>query len=93
MKMKLTLFSQWDCKTCIALKEVLNSENVNYKTIEVIKNIELWESIRESQSKISKEIMYTPTLLVEKDKKQVYIAAGRDFNTPEEALEILKQYL
>ena len=62
--MKITLFSQWECKTCIALKKTLDQEKINYKVIEVLENKELWEEIRKQQLQIdSSSIMYTPTLL------------------------------
>ena len=38
-------------------------------------------------------IMYTPTLLVENKGTGIYISAGRDFDTPEQALDKLKEYL
>ena len=92
--MKLTLFTQWECKTCVALKEILKKENMTYKTIEVLEHKELWESIRKQQSQIDPNgIMYTPTMLVEANGVGVYIAAGRDFDTVEEALEKVKEYL
>ena len=31
--MKITLFSQWDCKTCVALKEKLNENKISYKEL------------------------------------------------------------
>ena len=92
--MKLTLFSQWECKTCIALKEKLKEEKLPHKTIEVLDNIELWEGIRKQQSKIYPDtIMYTPTILVENKGKGAYVSAGRDFDTVEEALDKVKEYL
>lgn len=92
--MKLTLFSQWECKTCVALKTKLNEENLKYKTIEVLDHRELWEDIRKQQSKIYPDtIMYTPTILVENKGKGTYISAGRDFDTVEEALDKVKEYL
>ena len=92
--MKLTLFSQWDCKTCIALKDKLKNENLPYKLIEVLEHLELWEEIRQQQLKVDpSSIMYTPTLLVENNGKATYVSAGRDFDTVEEALDKLKQYL
>jgi len=92
--MKITLFSQWECKTCIALKETLDQEKINYKVIEVLENKELWEEIRKQQLKIDpSSIMYTPTLLVESKGVGVYISAGRDFDTTEQALDKLKEYL
>ncbi len=92
--MKLTLFSQWECKTCVALKEKLKEEKLPHKTIEVLDNIELWEGIRKQQSKIYPDtIMYAPTILVENKGKGVYISAGRDFDTVEEALGKVKEYL
>jgi len=92
--MKITLFSQWECKTCIALKKTLDQEKINYKVIEVLENKELWEEIRKQQLQIdSSSIMYTPTLLVENKGLAVYISAGRDFDTTEQALDKLKEYL
>ena len=92
--MKLTLFSQWECKTCITLKEKLKEEKLPHKTIEVLDNIELWEGIRKQQSKNYPDtIMYPPTILVENKGKGVYISAGRDFDTIEEALNKVKEYL
>ena len=92
--MKITLFSQWECKTCIALKEILDQEKINYKVIEVLENKELWEEIRKQQLQMDpSSIMYTPTLLVENKGLGVYISAGRDFDTTEEALDKLKEYL
>tara|TARA_Y100000389_G_C17419556_1_gene495868 strand:- start:112 stop:390 length:279 start_codon:yes stop_codon:yes gene_type:complete len=92
--MKITLFSQWECKTCIALKETLNQEKINYKVIEVLENKELWEGIRKQQLQMDpSSIMYTPTLLVENKGVGVYISAGRDFDTVEEALDKVKEYL
>ena len=92
--MKLTLFTQWECKTCVALKEILKKENMAHKTIEVLEHKELWESIRKQQLQMDpKGIMYTPTILVEAKGVGVYIAAGRDFDTVEEALEKVKEYL
>ena len=37
--------------------------------------------------------MYTPTLLIENNGKASYISAGRDFDTVEDTLDKLKQYL
>lgn len=92
--MKITLFSQWECKTCVALKETLNQEKINYKVIEVLENKELWEGIRKQQLQMDpSSIMYTPTLLVENKGVGVYISAGRDFDTVEEALDKVKEYL
>ena len=92
--MKITLFSQWECKTCLQLKEVLDQEKIKYKVIEVLENKELWEEIRKQQLKMDpSSIMYTPTLLVENKGLGVYISAGRDFDTTEEALDKLKEYL
>ncbi len=92
--MKLTLFSQWECKTCVALKTKLNEENLKYKIVEVLDHIELWESIRKQQLQMDPQgIMYTPTILVEAKGVGVYIAAGRDFDTVEEALDKVKEYL
>ncbi len=92
--MKITLFSQWECKTCISLKETLDQEKINYKVIEVLENKELWEEIRKQQLQIDpSSIMYTPTLLVENKGVGVYISAGRDFDTVEEALDKVKEYL
>ena len=92
--MKITLFSQWECKTCIALKETLNQEKINYKIREVLENKELWEGIRKQQLQMDpSSIMYTPTLLVENKGVGVYISAGRDFDTVEEALDKVKEYL
>jgi glutaredoxin len=92
--MKITLFSQWDCKTCVALKEKLNENKISYKTIEVLKHLELWESIRKEQLTLFPDkIMYTPTILVETKTDSTYISAGRDFDTPQEALDKLNEYL
>lgn len=92
--MKITLFSQWECKTCVELKEKLKEEKIPYKTIEVLDHKELWKEIREQQLQLEpKSIMYTPTLLVESNGVGVYISAGRDFDGVEEALNKLKEYL
>ena len=54
----------------------------------------MWEEIRKQQLKIDpSSIMYTPTLLVESKGVGVYISAGRDFDTTEQALHKLKEYL
>jgi|15BtaG_2_1085339.scaffolds.fasta_scaffold00022_64 glutaredoxin len=92
--MKITLFSQWECKTCVELKEKLKEEKITYKIIEVLDHKELWKEIRERQLQLEpKSIMYTPTLLVESNGVGVYISAGRDFDGVEEALNKLKEYL
>ena len=92
--MKITLFSQWECKTCVKLKELLDQKKINYKVIEVLEHKELWEGIRKQQLKMEpSSIMYTPTLLVENKGTHTYISAGRDFNTVEEAFDKLKEYL
>ncbi len=92
--MKIKLFSQWECKTCLQLKETLDQEKINYKVIEVLENKELWEEIRKQQLQMDPtSIMYNPTLLVENKGVGTYISAGRDFDTPEQALDKLKEYL
>tara|TARA_R110002051_G_scaffold96178_1_gene166203 strand:- start:395 stop:673 length:279 start_codon:yes stop_codon:yes gene_type:complete len=92
--MKLTLFSQWECKTCMGMKEILEKEDMEYKVIEVLENRELWEGIRKQQLKLDPtSIMYTPTLLVENKGVGTYISAGRDFDTVEEALDKIREYL
>lgn len=92
--MKLTLFSQWDCKTCLALKEKLKEEDLTYKLIEVLEHRELWEEIRKQQLQLDpSSIMYTPTILVESKGIGVYISAGRDFDEVGEALDKVKEYL
>ena len=92
--MKLTLFSQWECKTCVALKEKLKEENLKYKIIEVLDHREMWEDIRKQQLKMDpSSIMYTPTILVENKGTGIYISAGRDFDTVQEALDKVKEYL
>ena len=53
--MKITLFSQWECKTCIALKETLDQEKINYKVIEVLENKELWEEFESNLRYYSSE--------------------------------------
>lgn len=95
MNMKITLFTQWDCKTCVALKEKLKENKLTYKTLEVLEHRELWEDIRKQQLQMDpSSIMYTPTLLLEpKGSGGVYISAGRDFDTVEEALNKVKEYL
>ena len=92
--MKITLFTQWECKTCVALKEKLKEEKLTYKTLEVLDHLEMWEGIRKQQLQVDPtSIMYTPTLLVESKGVDTYISAGRDFDTVEEALEKVKEYL
>jgi glutaredoxin len=92
--MKLTLFSQWECKTCLVMKETLEKEEMKYKVIEVLEHKELWEGIRKQQLQLDPTgIMYTPTVLVESKGIGVYISAGRDFDTVEEALDKIREYL
>ena len=55
--MKLTLFSQWECKTCMGMKEILEKEDMEYKVIEVLENRELWEGIRKQQLKYREQFV------------------------------------
>ena len=54
----------------------------------------MWEDIRKQQLKMDpSSIMYTPTILVENKGTGIYISAGRDFDTVQEALDKVKEYL
>ena len=90
-KGNVVFYTQKGCESCVKLKKLLDATSLEYKEIEVLAHQPLWESIRSGEV----GIMYTPTLALEvpKEKKIIYISAGRDFDTEEEGLEKFKNLL
>ena len=91
MMTKLTVYSQPGCKSCGIIKTLLKEEGCQYKEINVFEHREVWDSIRKNEE----GVMYTPTLSIHipKEKRIVYLSAGRDFDKEEEGIIQLKKLL
>jgi glutaredoxin len=91
MTKKLTLYSQPGCESCGILKTLLKEEGYTYKEINVFEHRAVWDSIREREE----GVMYSPTLSIQipKEKRIIYLSAGRDFDKEEEGIVQLKKLL
>ena len=80
---KVRIYTQENCKYCEQVKSVFDKNNIDFIEISTKKHPKEW-----------KKIMYmstmgiTPTILY----KDFYFIANRDFQTPEQLVEILKDF-
>mgnify|MGYP003149476786 FL=1 len=80
---KLRIYTQENCKYCEQVKSVFKENNIDFIEMSTKKYPKEW-----------KKIMYmstmgiTPTILY----KDFYFIANRDFQTPEQLVEILKDF-
>ena len=80
---KVRIYTQENCKYCEQVKSVYDKNNIDFIEISTTKYPKEW-----------KKIMYmstmgiTPTVLY----KDFYFIANRDFQTPEQLVEILKDF-
>ena len=80
---KVKIYTQENCKYCEQVKSVLKENNIDFIEMSTKKYPKEW-----------KKVMYmstmgiTPTILYE----DFYFIASRDFQTPEQLVEILKDF-
>jgi glutaredoxin len=85
----VVLFSLAGCSHCDDLKSNLNRINIPFIEYEINKNPEIW-----SQVVFQVGLQQVPTVFIKNDQNDdgpVFVA-GRDFNSREEILEIIKSY-
>ena len=87
--MKLKLYGQTGCKTCHDVKNILDERKIQYTYVNVFDFREQWDFLKKQN-----DIKYTPTLEIyyPKEKRFVYLAAGRDFDGPNNFTEKIKGY-
>jgi glutaredoxin len=90
MSDKIYVFTLDGCGHCKYLKMELNELKIPYTEIEVTVNEHLWEQVVKQTGHDS-----LPTVYIQKENQEsgpVYVP-GRDFDSQEEIIEILKNYV
>ena len=81
---KIVIYSQSGCPYCEELKNLLQSEGVNYSVKDIDDNKEDWDVISEHSG-----VKYVPTVLMvdTKDESGRVLAPDRDFDGMEECVQ------
>lgn len=90
MKDRIIVFTLNGCFHCHHLKEELNNLSIPYLEIEVTANPNIWDQVVKQTGHDS-----LPTVFIQKngsDSGPVYVP-GRDYDTHDEIIEILKTYV
>jgi len=89
MKYNLTLFTMPFCSYCNGLKKRLDELNIPYLDYDVIENREDWLLIVEE---LGIDILPTTYINEVDNDKGVFFIPGKDYQTEDEILEIIKTY-
>jgi glutaredoxin len=90
MKDRIIIFTLSGCFHCTFLKEELNNLSIPFTEIEVTANPKIWEQVVNQTGHDS-----LPTIFIQKDGTEsgpVYVP-GRDYDTHDEIIEIIKTYI
>ena len=80
---KIKIYTNKTCPYCKRIKEELLKNKINFNNIDTIENKNEWQDI------VSLTSMPTvPTIKINKE----YLVAGRDFGSPENLINIIKNY-
>ena len=80
---KIKIYTNKNCPYCKRIKEELLKNKINFNNIDTIENKNEWQDI------VSLTSMPTvPTIKINKE----YLVAGRDFGSPENLINIIKNY-
>mgnify|MGYP003147988147 FL=1 len=80
---KIEIYTNENCPYCKRIKEELLKNKINFNNIDTIENKNEWQDI------VSLTSMPTvPTIKINKE----YLVAGRDFGSPENLINIIKNY-
>tara|TARA_R100000315_G_scaffold28847_1_gene11357 strand:+ start:533 stop:934 length:402 start_codon:yes stop_codon:yes gene_type:complete len=80
---KIEIYTNKNCPYCKRIKEELLKNKINFNNIDTIENKNEWQDI------VSLTSMPTvPTIKINKE----YLVAGRDFGSPENLVNIIKNY-
>ena len=80
---KIEIYTNKNCPYCKRIKEELLKNKINFNNIDTIENKNEWQDI------VSLTSMPTvPTIKINKE----YLVAGRDFGSPENLINIIKNY-
>jgi glutaredoxin len=90
MTNELLIFTLENCGRCVKLKERLKNESIPFREIEVGKNKAIWNQVVE-QTKNE----YLPSFYIKQEgtNKGPFFCPERDFNTDDEAVNIIKGYM
>jgi|TARA_R100001460_G_C3426014_1_gene161566 glutaredoxin len=80
---KIEIYTNKNCPYCKRIKEELLKNKINFNNIDTIENKNEWQDI------VSLTNMPTvPTIKINEE----YLVAGRDFGSPENLINIIKNY-
>ena len=80
---EIVIYTNENCPYCKRIKEELLKNKINFNNIDTIENKNEWQDI------VSLTSMPTvPTIKINKE----YLVAGRDFGSPENLINIIKNY-
>jgi glutaredoxin len=84
---RLIIFTLDTCPFCDILKNKLLENSIDFHNVEITKNIELWEQVL---SQTGDDAL--PTVFIQTDEKGdgLVYTPGRDFQDPDEIIQIIK---
>jgi glutaredoxin len=80
---KVTIYTNETCPYCKQIKESFTNEKIKFKEKDIRKNEEDWQEIVSLTG-----IPTVPTILYDEE----YLVAGRDYQNPEQLINILKNF-
>jgi glutaredoxin len=90
MSNQLLLFTLEGCGSCKSLKERLKKESLPYREIEVGRNKEIWNKVIDQTGN-----EFLPAFFIKRDDTGTgpFFCPTKDFNTDDEAVEIILKYV
>lgn len=86
--MKVFLYTFESCKHCKDIKNLLKIAKISYTEKDVDVFADEWDNIIKEQKN-----EFLPTILIQNDKKKIYLMPDRDFKNIQEAVIKLASFL
>lgn len=89
MPKSILLFTLNDCVYCNSLKKKLKSLSIDFKEIDVNQHENIWDDVVKDVG-----LDYVPLTLIfndENDDFGIYIVPGKDYETEDELIEIIRK--
>jgi len=90
MKNTIIIFTMIGCPYCVNLKNFLVESNIPYIELKIHENKRVWEQLVKQTG-----LRHLPTIFIKEgdtDMGPVYVS-GRDFESNQEILDIIKKYI
>lgn len=86
----IIIFTLKGCGHCVELKKSLDEEQIKYNEIEITENETIWNQVVQQTGHNSLPTVY---ISIEGGEEGPVYVPGRDYNSKEECLEIIRKYI